>query len=143
MRYPLQQYERHSDGWGKARLLTRVRPKPEESDQWIDIGPEESYAAVQFRIMHMLSEQGCTPEEREYYGLRFFAVNRFIGLNMARLTKEWMVIVSDGGKAVATDACVKAVLEAFEPEPMPDIEDVSLDKIIAWGRQLLKTGVTD
>lgn len=138
MRYPLQQYERHSDGWGKARLLTRVRPKPEESDQWIDIGPEESYAAVQFRIMHMLSEQGCTPEEREYYGLRFFAVNQFIGLNMTRLRKEWMVIVNDGGRAVVIDACVKAVLEAFESEPMQHVEDVSLEQIIARARQLRK-----
>ena len=136
MRYSLQQFERHSDGWGKARSLTRVRPKPEESDEWIDIGPQESYAAVQFRIMHMLSEQGCTAEEREYYALRFFAVNRFIGLNMVRLRKEWMVIVNDGGKAVVIDACVKAVLEAFESEPMPHTEDVSLEEIIARGRQL-------
>jgi hypothetical protein len=144
MRYLFQEYQRHLDEWEKARSLKRVRPKPEEApDGWIDVGIDTGAMAVNLRIMHMLSELGCTAEQRRYYGPRFFFANRFIGLNMERLTKEWLVLVEDGAKAAVTNACSKAVLEAIEPEPMPNIADVDLEKVIARGRELLKTGFAE
>ena len=143
MRYPFHEYLRHIDEWGKTRSLTRVRPRPEEGDIWIEIGTATDEKAVNLRIMHMLSELGCTPEQRRYYGPRFFFINRFIGLNMDRLTKEWLVLVEDGSKAAVTNACYKAVIEEFEPEPMPNIDDVKLEKIIERGKELLKTGFSE
>ena len=143
MRYPFQEYQRHNIEWEKTRSLIRVRPKPEEADIWIEVGSDRGDIAVNLRIMHMLSNLGCTPEQRRYYGPRFFFVNQFIGLNIERLTKEWLVIVDDGAKAAVTNACSKAVIEAFEEEPMPKLTDVDLEKVIARGRALLTTGFTE
>ena len=144
MPYPFQEYVRHEEAWKNARSLERVLPKPEEvKDGWINIGKNQSFEAVQPRIMHMLSGMGYGPKLRKYYGLRFFFVNRFIGENMDRLTREWLVTVNDGRVAAITNACRKAVLEAFEPEPMPNPAGIDIEKIVKRGKELLETGFSE
>ena len=115
----------------------------EQGEVWIDIGSDQGFEAVNLRIMHMLSDLGCNPFQRGYFGPRFFYVTRFIGSHGDEMCVNGLTTVDDGEVAVVTDAGQKAVLEAFEPDPMPAYANIDAKSVFSRGKELLVSGFTE
>jgi hypothetical protein len=77
-------------------------------------------------MMHMLSAEGCTPQERKYRGQRHFAMLCFIALHERDFSKAGFVLIHDGVVGPIPFAILRAVHETFRTEPLrnPDTEPV-------------------
>ncbi len=120
MDYPFSHFLRHNELWPEARALSDVYPKPDEpgGDQPIHVGADMSEMAVHLRIMHMLSADGCTPDERKYRGPRFFFMQRFIALHRDAIRKAGLMQFDDGQVVTIPNAILRAVHETFRGEPL-------------------------
>jgi hypothetical protein len=133
MDYPFSHFLRHIAAWDEVRLLTDVLPKPEEQpggDIPIHVGRDASTQATHLRIMHMLSSDGCTPEERNYRGPRFFFMVRFIGLHIEAFQRAGLVLIHDGVQAPIPHALYRAIHETFRGEPLRSADSEPVSPII-------------
>ena len=111
--------------------------------EWIEVGDKMDSKSISTRLMSMFSLSGCSLEEERYWGPRFFWINRYIGAHMALFQKEGLVIIHDDELCMTTQACQKAVLEAFDKSPIPRMESIDLHAVVARGKILLKTGFSE
>ena len=131
MDYPLRDFLRHMEMWRQVRELKIIEPIPEQGKMNLPVGSSMSERIVHLRIMHMLSADGCTPEQRKYRGQRFFAMNQFISLHGETFRKAGFIVFDDGEKGTVPSEITRAVHDTFKGEPLLDAYDQPVDAVIA------------
>ena len=132
MDYPYSTFMRHIDQWRSVRLLADVYPKPEDAggDVPIHIGDSMNALAVQFRVMHMLSADGATPERRKYEGNRFSFALRFLAVHHEAFGKAGFFLLDDGVDQTAPHFVLRAVHETFCGDSPPNPDAFPPDSVI-------------
>jgi hypothetical protein len=138
-RYPFAAFIEHTQRWPKARKLSEVIPKPEESRALIDVRGFQNDEANILRVSHMISETASSPELRNFQVERFVKMLRYLGTNMGALTKEF-VIINDGTIAQVDPAILAAIHEAFLDDPIPNFLSVNVKAVVARAKDIQKLG---
>ncbi len=130
MKYTFRDFTRHIELFGAVRSLTKAKTDP-ESDAVTDLTTLDPFKAKNYRIMHMLTADGCTREQVSFYGPRFFCMHTFLDHHSDEFSKASFIVIGDGTKSVAPMKLFRAVHETFRGDPMPDFKSVTVDAVSA------------
>ncbi len=135
MTYPFLNFVQHSEAWQEAGLAETVVLNGET----IALGKQTDVYAIVLRVRAMFSRFHCTPEEAMYWAPRFHRIIDYLALHLDAFVDEGLALINDEGGRLLTLAAQKAVLEAFDRDPLPGLAQIDLPAVLARGRELQAT----